>query len=60
MPPVMICPSTFSWVLASLYLTLQFSFDQLRVTGVAAVHRFVQVDVLICIKGTDCNLVNLL
>lgn len=56
----MICPSMFSWVLASLYLTLQFSFDQLRVTGIAAVQRFVQVDVLIFIKGTVSNPVKLL
>lgn len=56
----MIRPSIFSWILAALYLTLQFSFDQFRVTGIAAVQRFVQVDVLICIKGTDSNLVNLL
>lgn len=49
----MICPSIFSWVLALLYSTLQFSFDQLRVTGIAAVQRFLQVDVLICIKGTS-------
>lgn len=56
----MICPSMFSWVLASLYVTLQFSFDQLRVTGIAAVQRFVQVDVLIFIKGTVSNPVKLL
>lgn len=49
----MIGPSIFSWVLASLYLTLQFPFDQLRLTGIAAVQRFAQVDVLTGIKGTD-------
>lgn len=32
----MTCPSMFSCILASVYLALQFSFDQLRVTGAAA------------------------
>ncbi|KAF4787822.1 Sodium- and chloride-dependent GABA transporter 1 [Turdus rufiventris] len=42
------------------FFTSTGTLRQLRVTRIAAVQRFVQVDVLICIKGTDSNLVNLL